>query len=99
MKRFLSLAVVLIFIAGLAGCGNERLADDFSDLYQYKTEYVGDNSKVAGIVNVQTYYKHIKPKEIEIFSEKEPYGLKVWIETEQAVTEEDLFKNAVERFH
>lgn len=98
MRKILSIILVMAFTVGPAGCGKGKPAEEPSGLYQYKTEYVGDNSRVSGLVNAQTYPESVKTDGIEILSEQEPYGLNVFIETDRAVTEEDLFQNAAVTF-
>ncbi|MDO4250018.1 MAG: DUF4825 domain-containing protein [Moraxella sp.] len=68
------------------------------ELYHYKTAFVGDNSKVSAIVHLQSYPKDLKIKHIEIESAQSPYGLKVFFESNQDISHEALFKNAVMTF-
>ncbi len=48
-------------------------------LYDYKTAYIGDNSKVSHIVGAMQYPTGAKCETIKIQSEKEPYGLTVYL--------------------
>lgn len=98
MKRFLGILLSLVMVCVcLAGCGNEDSEKHgISDLYSLKTEFVGDNSKVSGIVHSQEYDDDIEPADIEIQSEKEPYGLNINVKVEdEEVGKADLFNNAV----
>ncbi len=61
-----------------------------TDLSQYKTDYVGDNSKVVHIVSNQIYPNGYSYDHIEIQSEKRPYGLTVFlISTNGDLTDEE----------
>ena len=70
-KLYIFLALVLI----LCGCQNKRI----DSLYNYKTDFVGDNSKVSHIVSNQDYPKGFQVSAIEILSSKSPYGLKIFV--------------------
>ena len=73
-----------------------------TDLSQYKTDYVGDNSKVVHIVSNQIYPDGYSYDHIEIQSSKRPYGLTVFlISTNGDLTdaEKDVLKsNSKEAF-
>lgn len=88
MKRFnlvLFIAVIFIFSA----CQKKQ-----KTIYDFKTDFVGDNSKVSQIINMQAYPKNFQTSEIKILSEKEPYGLKVFCKNYKNLEKKDLFKNA-----
>ena len=94
-----TIAIITIALSlGLSGCQPNTPAQDTQDLYQYKTAYVGDNSKVSAIVSLQSYPEGVKTDGIEILSAQEPYGLKVFLITHQKVNEVDLVKNAIITF-
>ncbi len=66
-----------------------------TDLSQYKTDYVGDNSKVVHIVSNQIYPDGYSYDHIGIQSEKRPYGLTVYLKSDkEKLTDEE--KNALE---
>lgn len=89
-KLYIFLALVLI----LCGCQNKRI----DSLYNYKTDFVGDNSKVSHIVSNQDYPKGFQVSAIEILSSKSPYGLKIFVKDTTNINREDLFINAIESF-
>ena len=89
-KLYIFLALVLI----LCGCQNKRI----DSLYNYKTDFVGDNSKVSHIVSNQDYPKGFQVVAIEILSSKSPYGLKIFVKDTTNINREDLFINAIESF-
>lgn len=84
------MALVLI----LCGCQNKRI----DSLYNYKTDFVGDNSKVSHIISNQDYPKGFQVDAIEILSSKSPYGLKIFVKDTTNINREDLFINAIESF-
>lgn len=93
--RKLFLAVYLACFLVLAGCGGQGEEETLMD---YKTPYVGDNSKVSQIVRMQDYPDGAEVEGIEILSVEEPYGMKVFLRTQGTMAEEDLFRQAVVTF-
>lgn len=97
MKEVISLKKIFIFLGlvlVLFGCQNRRI----DSLYNYKTDFVGDNSSVSQIVSRQDYPKGFEVGAIEILSSKSPYGLKVFVKDTSNINREDLFINAIESF-
>ena len=89
-KLYIFLGLVLV----LCGCQNRRI----DSLYNYKTDFVGDNSSVSQIVSRQDYPKGFEVGAIEILSSKSPYGLKIFVKDTSNINREDLFINAIESF-
>lgn len=89
-KLYIFLGLVLV----LCGCQNRRI----DSLYNYKTDFVGDNSSVSQIVSRQDYPKGFEVGAIEILSNKSPYGLKIFVKDTSNINREDLFINAIETF-
>lgn len=89
-KLYIFLGLVLV----LCGCQNRRI----DSLYNYKTDYVGDNSSVSQIVSRQDYPKGFEVGAIKILSSKSPYGLKIFVKDTSNINREDLFINAIETF-
>ena len=89
-KLYIFLGLVLV----LCGCQNRRI----DSLYNYKTDFVGDNSRVSQIVSRQDYPKGFEVGAIEILSSKSPYGLKIFVKDTSNINREDLFINAIETF-
>ena len=85
--------IVIAFGLGLVACQPKPSLSAADDLYSYKTDYVGDNSKVAAIVRSQVYPQAIKIDGIEILSKAPPYGLTVLIDTDKVIQPADLQKN------
>lgn len=98
LKKALTLSLVLGLSANLlVGCGKKESATiDENSLYSYKTEFVGDNSKVISIVS-KLDYNNFDYDSILIQSEKEPYGLTVYLNGEEN-KEHDFFDNAIMTF-
>lgn len=95
-KLCIFICILSIALIGCANKNNEKAKE--GGIYSYKTEFVGDNSKVIGIVNSQQYSEKVKVDGIKILSEKEPYGLNVYVIRDKKLVEDDLFKNAVVTF-
>lgn len=89
-KLYIFLGLVLV----LCGCQNRKI----DSLYNYKTDFVGDNSSVSQIVSRQDYPKGFEVGAIEILSSKSPYGLKIFVKDTSNINREDLFINAIETF-
>ena len=89
-KLYIFLGLVLV----LCGCQNRRI----ESLYNYKTDFVGDNSSVSQIVSRQDYPRGFEVGAIEILSSKSPYGLKIFVKDTSNINREDLFINAIETF-
>ena len=71
LKIIILLTVCIIFTA----CGKSQNSE--KNIYEYKTKYVGDNSKVINILSNLKYPKEVSYNSVQILSEKEPYGILV----------------------
>lgn len=91
MKKFIPLIFALLLI--FSSCNKKE-----KSLYDFKTDFVGDNTKVSQIVSKEIYPKNLKTGEIKILSDKKPYGLKVFCKNYKDLEREDLFKNAAITF-
>lgn len=73
-------AIVLVLFAG-AFFFSEKIADPnqkIKELYEYKTPYVGDNSKVGNIIYRLYIPFEYSEHHFEILSKEKPYGLKIF---------------------
>lgn len=96
-KNTLGLVVVTTFFLSIGAC---QYKSDPNNIQQYKTDYVGDNSKVIAIVKNQEYSGY-SVDHVEIQSETEPYGIKVYLKAEENETSKinnDFQKNADKTF-
>lgn len=91
MKKFIPIIFALVLI--FSSCNKKE-----KSLYDFKTDFVGDNTRVSQIVYRQAYPKNFETGEIKILSDKEPYGLKVFCKNFEDIEKEDLFKNAATTF-
>lgn len=91
MKKFIPIIFALLLI--FSSCNKKE-----KSLYDFKTDFVGDNTKVSQIVSKEIYPKNLKTGEIKILSDKKPYGLKVFCKNYKDLEREDLFKNAAITF-
>ena len=91
MKKFIPIIFTLLLI--FSSCNRKE-----KSLYDFKTDFVGDNTKVSQIVSKEAYPKNFQTGEIKILSDKEPYGLKVFCRNFEDIEKEDLFKNAAISF-
>ena len=91
MKKFIPIIFALVLI--FSSCKKKE-----KSLYDFKTDFVGDNTKVSQIVSKEAYPKNFETGEIKILSDKEPYGLKVFCKNFEGLEKEDLFKNAATTF-
>ena len=81
-KKVLAIMLVTMSIMLISACGKKEKLYEIPDLSQYKTDYVGDSSKVINIVSGQEYPEGYSYDSIEIQSETEPYGLTVFLKDE-----------------
>ncbi|UZQ49043.1 DUF5301 domain-containing protein [Clostridium kluyveri] len=61
-------------------------------IYKYRTPYVGDNSKVLNIINSLPVPETLHHAKIQLFTDKEPYGIQITYETTNDVKESFLRK-------
>ena len=73
-KKF-KIIVLLILCVIFTACGKSQNSE--KNIYEYKTKYVGDNSKVINILSNLKYPKETSYNSVQILSEKEPYGILV----------------------
>ena len=94
LKIIILLTVCIIFIA----CGKSQNSE--KNIYEYKTQYVGDNSKVINILSNLKYPKEINYNSIQILSEKEPYGIlvKLNVNSDKIPEKNDFLKNTAIMF-
>ena len=95
-KKVLAIMLVTMSIMLISACGKKEKLYEIPDLSQYKTDYVGDSSKVINIVSGQEYPEGYSYDSIEIQSETEPYGLTVFLKDEPSAAklEDELQVNA-----
>lgn len=91
MKKFIPIIFALLLI--FSSCNKKE-----KSLYDFKTDFVGDNTRVSQIVSKEVYPKNFETGEIKILSDKEPYGLKIFCKNYKGLEREDLFKNAAITF-
>lgn len=90
MKKVILIALTLVL---LVGCNKEAEVEKTyaEELFDHKVEYVGNNSEVGALLNLQT----IPSGEFELKTDEEPYG--VIINTEYKLEERGVFtKEAIE---
>ena len=85
-KKVIAIIMIVVSIMSLPACGRKEEMYEVPDLSQYKTDYVGDSSKVIKIVSSQDYPEGYAYDSIEIQSESEPYGLTVFLKVEPSVS-------------
>lgn len=86
MKNF---KLILIFAALLmfTACSKN---DEPKNIYDYKTDYVGDNSKVISIIDGVKLPPIIKRGDVKIVSDKEPYGIVIYLTNIEDMNPKDL---------
>ena len=95
-KKVIAIILVVLSIMSVPACGKKEKMYEVPDLSQYKTDYVGDSSNVIKIVSGQDYPEGYIYDSLEIQSEREPYGLTVFLKVEPSASklEEELQVNA-----
>ena len=94
LKIIILLTVCIIFTA----CGKSQNSE--KNIYEYKTKYVGDNSKVINILSNLKYPKGTSYNSVQILSEKEPYGIlvKLNINSRKIPVKNDFLRNTAIMF-
>ena len=94
LKIIILLTVCIIFTA----CGKSQNSN--KNIYEYKTKYVGDNSKVINILSNLKYPKETSYNSVQILSEKEPYGvlIKLNINSGKIPEKNEFLKNSAVLF-
>ena len=94
LKIIILLTVCIIFTA----CGKSQNSE--KNIYEYKTKYVGDNSKVINILSNLKYPKEASYNSVQILSEKEPYGIlvKLNVNSDKIPEKNDFLKNTAIMF-
>ena len=94
LKIIILLTVCIIFTA----CGKSQNSE--KNIYEYKTKYVGDNSKVINILSNLKYPKEASYNSVQIISEKEPYEIlvKLNVNSDKIPEKNDFLKNTVVMF-
>jgi len=80
-----ALAVTIVVAVGLFTNPISAKPDDntlTSRLLKNKTEYVGNNSKVGGIISLLTFPKNIVYDSFELFTDSEPFAITVNLKTD-----------------
>jgi len=80
------LTVIVVFVGLLSNPGIAKKPHWIADMYGYRTEYVGDNSKVSNICNRLPVPETFQSKGIELKTKEAPYI----IELKYNVDNEDL---------
>lgn len=93
-KSVLALALLMSFTM-LTACGKKN---EEKGLYSYKTEFVGDNSKVSGIASGIKYPEGYTEDGIKINSKEEPYSLDIYLNVKSSDENIDFFDQAVLTF-
>lgn len=91
-KLFSILFLILISITFIA-CSEKG-----DSILDYKTDYVGDNSKVDRIANMQKYPNDVSKKAIQILSSGEDNSLNVFLDGYEGLNKDNLFNNAAITF-
>ena len=96
MKKVILIILFTLSAILISACGRKEELYEIPNLSQYKTDYVGDSSKVINIVSSQEYPEGYSYDSIQIQSETEPYGLTVFLKDEPSAAklEDELQVNA-----
>ena len=96
-KKF-KIIVLLILCVIFTACGKSQNSE--KNIYEYKTKYVGDNSKVINILSNLKYPKEVNYNSVQILSEKEPYEIlvKLNVNSDKIPEKNDFLKNTAIMF-
>ncbi|MGI6162796.1 MAG: M56 family metallopeptidase [Bacillota bacterium] len=102
-----ALVAVLAVIIGLAANPRNRNRDNFpASLLKQRTEYVGDNSKVGGIITALEYPENVEYASFELHTSAPPFSVTVNLNTDtetrnfyaKDLNEGPFLKNAIVMF-
>jgi bla regulator protein BlaR1 len=102
-----ALVAVLAVIIGLAANPRNRNRDNFpASLLKQRTEYVGDNSKVGGIITTLEYPENVEYASFELHTSAPPFSVTVNLNTDtetrnfyaKDLNEGPFLKNAIVMF-
>ncbi len=84
--KIVAAAVIAVLIAGIGLAADPMItaADEGSyadKLYKYRTQYVGDNSKVMNIASCLPVPDILKYSKVQLFTDDPPYGVEVTYNT------------------
>lgn len=86
-KGLLALSLVLILsLSFLVGC--QKTVESDPSLYSFKTDYLGNNSKISGLVNSLEFSKDYDF--MELATSQQPYGLRLYFKED--LDKEDINK-------
>lgn len=89
------IAVICISVALITNpsASSKSEKNNFTEkIYKYRTPYVGDNSKVVNIITALPVPETLHHAKIQLFTDKEPYGIQITYETTNDVKESFLRK-------
>lgn len=92
-NKLLYVAFLLLISITFISCNKSE-----TSILDFKTEYVGDNSKVDGVVSLQEYPNNVNKRAIQILSSGDDNTLNVFLDGYEGLNEENLFKNAAVKF-
>ena len=97
-NKKLKIIILLIVCVIFTACGKSQNSE--KNIYEYKTKYVGDNSKVINILSNLKYPKEASYNSVQILSEKEPYGIlvKLNVNSDKIPEKNDFLKNTAIMF-
>lgn len=95
MRRIVFILILSIMSLVFVSCGKKIVE---KSLYDYKTDYVGDNTKVVHIIEKLPYKDGVTVTSTQLLTDNEPYGIRIFIENSQLLDMEELFKNTVVSF-
>lgn len=85
-------AVIAVICAGIGLLANPKANaasenNNVKEIYQYRTQYVGDNSKVVNITDRLPIPKTLTRTQVQLYTDKAPYTIEVTYKTTPAVRE------------
>ena len=85
-------AVIAVICVGIGLMANPKATaasenNDIKEIYQYRTQYVGDNSKVVNITDRLTIPKTLTRTQVQLYTDKAPYTIEVTYKTTPTVRE------------
>ena len=108
MKKLFAMTLLLsLTLCACSGAGSVNTADSdnaeqvqVDDLDQFATDYIGDASKVVGIVSGQDYPEGYSYGSVEMQTSTEPYELTVFLKKDEGAKDltDELDENAQRAF-
>lgn len=92
---------ILVIVIGIGLISNPKIEKSESVLksksyLNYRTEYIGDASKVGGIINILDFPEDVSYDHFELKTANKPYGINVYLKTDKGMLDDAMVSDSVQ---